>query len=99
MACQILNGFGINRSMDQVRDVGMTQLMGRYLKVQTVYNFSVVDRFLTQYRLHCMGDFLSVHIRVVGALFRGAGDDILPDMLELRIGQRIAITVGNNIFG
>ena len=43
MACQVLNRFGIYRRMNKIGDVSMPQLMGCYLKVQTVNHFSVMS--------------------------------------------------------
>ena len=44
MACQILNRFGINRRMDQVRDVCMPQLIGCYFKSQSCKPLSHCER-------------------------------------------------------
>ena len=97
MACQILNRFGINRRMDQVRDICMPQLMGCYLKVQAVNHFPIVSGLFPQNRCNRMLHTLSIFVSVIYPLLCCSGNNILPKPLKLRVRQRIAIPIWNNI--
>ena len=65
--------------------------MRSHLKVQTVNRISIVCCLLPQNRLHRMLYPLSIFIALIAALLGGTGYDILPQSLELRIGQRVSI--------
>ena len=54
--------------------------------------------FLAQYRLYSMLYTHTIFVSVIGSFFGGSGDDVLPEPLELRVGQRFAVPVGNYIF-
>ena len=99
MACQILNCLGVNSGVNQVRNICVAKLVGCYLEVQTVHHISVVGGFFAKGRFHSMLNFLPVDISGVGSLFRGACFNVLPNTLELSIGQGTAFTVGNHILG
>lgn len=51
MTSQILDCLWIDSSMDQVGNIGVTQLMGCYLEIQTVDVVFPVHAFLTGLRL------------------------------------------------
>ena len=47
MACQILYCFGVNRSVNEVGDICVPQLMWRYLKIKAIYYFAIVTGLFT----------------------------------------------------
>ena len=64
--------------MNQIRNVGVPQLMRSHLKVQTVNHISIVCCLLPQNRLHRMLHPLAIFIAVIAAFLGGTGYDILP---------------------
>ena len=60
MACQILYCFGVNRSVNEVGDICVPQLMWRYLKIKAIYDLTIVPSFFTQNRCYSFCDFLAV---------------------------------------
>ena len=78
MTGKILNCLRINRSMNQIRNIGAPQLMRSHLKVQTVNHISIVCRLLPQNRLHRMLYPLAIFIAIIAAFLCGTGYDILP---------------------
>ena len=54
MPGQILDCLWIHASMDQAGNIGVTQLMGCYLEIQTVDNIFPVHAFLTGLRLELL---------------------------------------------
>ena len=97
MACQVLNRFGIYRRMNKVGDVSMPQLMGCYLKVQAVNHFSVMSGLFSQDRCDSMLYSFSIFIPIIAPFLDRSRNNILPQPLKLRIGQRFAIPIWNNI--
>ena len=51
MTCQILDRLCINSRIDQVGDIGVTQLMRRYCEVQAVHDIFPIYAFLPRLRL------------------------------------------------
>ena len=96
MSCQILNCLGVNRSVNQIGDIGVSELMGSYVGIYRVDNIVVVFRSPTQRCLYCVSDTLTVYILVVCPVHGGSDIDILPKPFELGIGQWIAFTVRNH---
>ena len=93
MACQVLNRFGIYRRMNKVGDVSMPQLMGCYLNVQAVNHFSVMSGLFSQDRCDSMLYSFSIFIPIIAPFLDRSRNNILPQSLKLRIGQRFAIPV------
>ena len=85
MSSKVLDGFGIDRGINEIGDVGMTQLMRCYLEIKAVYYGVIVCSLFTQNRCYCAKDFLPVDIPHIGSLFCGASDYVLPDSLKLSI--------------
>ena len=54
MTSQILDRLRIDSCIDQVGNIGVTQLMGCYLEIQTVDNIFPVHAFLTGLRLELL---------------------------------------------
>ena len=50
VACQVLNSLRINLGVDQVRDVGMTELVRRNLEVHAVGNLAVMRGNFSEHR-------------------------------------------------
>ena len=90
MTCQILDRLWINSRIDQVGNIGVTQLMRRYCEVQAVHDIFPVYAFLPRLRLKLLSDRLSVHVFVQCAFFGAADLDIIPDPDKLRIHPRIS---------
>lgn len=97
MSCQILNRLWIYRRMDQVCDIGVTELVWRHIKIQTINEFPIVSRFFSEYGFDGMCYTLPVLISVINPFLGRPGDNILPEPLKLRIGQGITVPVGNHI--
>ena len=95
---KVLNCLRIDTRMDQVCDVGMAQKMRGHVKVQAVGDVIPVDAFLPRLRLELLFDGLPVDIPVERAFFGAAYLDIVPNTLKLRIGQRTAVAVSDDIF-
>ena len=55
---KILYGFRINRSINQVRDISVTQLMRCHLKIHRIYQLRIVRLMLTKLRLYHMLNLL-----------------------------------------
>ena len=51
VTCQVLHRFGVNRGMNQVGYVGVSELVGSNLKIQTVNTVTVVPGLLSQLRI------------------------------------------------
>lgn len=66
MACQILNRFRVNGSVNEVGDIGMPELMGRHLEADAVHHVFVVSGPLPQHGGHGMRNLLAVDIAVIG---------------------------------
>ena len=64
MSGQILNGLRIDTSMNQVRDVGMPQQMGRHIEIEAIGDVIPVDAFLPRLRFELLFDCLSVDIPI-----------------------------------
>lgn len=47
MACQILNCFRVNGSLNEVSDICVPQLMWCHLKIKTIYDLAVVTSLFT----------------------------------------------------
>ena len=75
----------------------MPELMGCYLKVQAVNHFSVMSDLFSQDGCDSMLYSFPIFVSVINPLLCCSGNYILPEPLELRVGQRIAITIWNNI--
>ena len=75
----------------------MPELMGCYLKVQAVNHFSVMSSLFSQDGCDSMLYSFPIFVSVINPLLCCSGNYILPEPLELRVGQRIAITIWNNI--
>ena len=84
--------------MDKVRDIGVTQLVRRYLKIQAVSHFPVMRRFLSKFWSDRMFYTHSVLISVIHPFLGCPGDNILPKSLKLRVGQGNAIPVCNHTY-
>lgn len=99
MTRKVLNCFGIDRGIYQVRNVCVPELMGGYMEVQTIDYIPVVGGFLPKYRGHGVNFLFPIFISHIRAFLDGACFNVFPDSLELGIRQRIAVPVGNNIVG
>ena len=86
MPCKILNRLGVHPRIEEVRDVGMPELMRRHIKIYRVFDFGIVLLLHPQRWLDGVPDALPVDIFIVGSLFGGSDHYILPDPLKLRIG-------------
>ena len=75
----------------------MTELVRRHIKIQTINDFPVMSRFFSEYRFNGVCYTLSILISVINPVLNRSGNDVLPKPLKLRIGQGIAVTVGNHI--
>lgn len=62
MSCEVLNSFGINRSVNQVGDIRMTQLVRRHLEVQAIYHMTIMTSLLTEDWRHRLDDALSIDV-------------------------------------
>lgn len=82
MPSQVLNRLRVYRSMDQICDIGVTQLVRRYLKIQAVNHFSVMRRFLSEYRFHGMLYTHTIFISVIHPFLGCPGDNVLPKPLN-----------------
>ena len=49
---QILNRLGIDSGIQKIGDIGVAQLMGRYIKIQTVNKFGIVLLVTSQSRVY-----------------------------------------------
>ncbi len=85
MTGQILDCLRIYTSMDQVGDIGVAQLMRRYLEIQTVDDVFPVHAFLAGLRLELLLDCLPIHVFVKCPLLGSPNPDIVPDPVELRV--------------
>ena len=47
MACQILNRFRVNGSVNEVGDICVPQLVWRYLEIKAIYYFAIVTGLFT----------------------------------------------------
>ena len=62
MTRKVLNCFGIDRGIYQVRNVCVPELMGGYMEVQTIDYIPVVGGFLPKYRGHGVNFLFSIFI-------------------------------------
>ena len=85
MTGQILDCLWIDASMDHVGNIGVTQLMGSYLEIQTVDDVFPVHAFLTGLRLELLLDCLPIHVFVQRPFLGSPDSDIVPDPVELRV--------------
>ena len=83
MSGKILNRLGINACIEQIRDVGVPELMGCHFKIKGVDDPWVVFLAGPQGRLYRVLDALPVHIFIIGALLGGTDNNVLPHPLEL----------------
>jgi len=94
MTGEILNRFGIYRSVYQIRDVCVPKLMRSNLEINTVHNVTIVSRLLSKNRLYRMPYSLTVDIAHIVAFLCGTNRHILPQSFELSIRQRPAFPIG-----
>ena len=47
MTGKVLNGFRIKTGIDEIRDIGMAELMGGHLKIKAVHRFAIVRGFFS----------------------------------------------------
>ena len=95
---QILNRLRIDARMDQIRDISMPKKMGCHIEIQTIGDMVPVDTFLPWLRLELLFDCLTVDVSVERPFLGAADFNIVPNALELRIGQRFAIAVSDDVF-
>lgn len=69
--------------MDQVRDISMTQKMGRHIGIEAIGDVITVDAFLPRLRLELLFDCLTVDIPIDRSLLGAADFDIVPNALKL----------------
>ena len=80
--------------MNQIRDISMSKLVRCHFKIQAVNDFAIMSCFFSENRRNGMLYTLSIFIPVIGTFLNRSGNDILPKPFELRIGQRITISIG-----
>ena len=85
MTGQVLDRLRIYAGMDQVGDIGVTQLMRRDLEVQAVNDVLAVHASLARFRLKLLLDRLPIHVLVQRPFLRTTDPDIVPDPVELRV--------------
>ena len=99
MPSKILNRFGIDTGIQQIRDVGVPELMGSDIKIDAVYDLGIILLMTAQFGIDHALDLLTVDVLVVSSFFCGSNIYILPYSLELRICQRFTISVCNHKLG
>ena len=82
----------------QVRDVSMTQLMRRHIKIQTVNNVPVVASFFTQDRIECVFHIFPSDVFFRRARLRCPCCNVGPKSFELSVRKWLTVFVGNHIF-
>lgn len=75
----------------------MPKLVRRHLEVQAIYRMTIMTSLFTKNRCYCLGDALSIDVAHIGTFLCGTSDDVLPYSLELRVGQRAIVAIGNNV--
>ena len=96
MSGEVLNSLGINRCVNQICDVCMTQLVRSNIEIQTVDHLTILRTFASKFFLDNMLFSLTVLISVIGMFFDRPGSDIFPYPLKLSVREWISIPVGNN---
>ena len=67
MPRKILNCFGIDTGIQQIRDVGVPELMGCYIEINAVNDVGVVFLVSSQCRIDHALDLLSVDVFVISS--------------------------------
>ena len=81
--CKILNRLGINSSVQEIGDIGMSKLVRRYIKIQAVNDLRIVLLMLTQCWIHQNLNGLAIHILITVPGLRSSDNNVLPHSLEL----------------
>ena len=89
--------------MDQIRDIGVPELVRRDREVHRIGNIRIALRMAAQSRLNGVSDGHPVDIAVVDTLFGASRRYAAPHGVELRLSQRAAVLVcdyevGNRVF-
>ena len=97
MASQILDCFRIDTVIKEIGDIGVSELVRRYLEVEAVYDFRMV--FVGAARRWCdrVFDALPIYIFIVGSFLCRSDDHILPYSPKLRTSEGLAFAVRNYI--
>ena len=90
---QVLHRLRVHLGIDEICNIGVPQHVGRDLEIQTVDHFAVVGRRLSENRRDRAFELLTVDVTGIAALLGGSCHDILPDALELGVGERAALAV------
>ena len=96
VARQHLYGLDVNTGQKQASDVGMSELVGRHLKVNAVYYIVVMGRPLSQDRGHSVQNLLTVDVAIISPLPNGAGTHIPPYPAPLCLREGTSVPVGNH---
>ena len=83
MSGQILNRLWIDPGVQKISDIGVAQLMGRYIKIQTVNKFGIVLLITSQSWVDRAPDSLPIYIFVIYSFFRRPDGNIFPNSLKL----------------
>ena len=83
MPRKILNRFGIDTGIQQIRDVGVPELMGCYIKINAVYDLRIILLMTAQFGIYLILDWLTIYILVIGSFFCSANIYIVPYSSEL----------------
>ena len=97
MSSQILNGFGINPCIEQIRDVGVSENMRGDVKIYAANNAVIISCMTAQSGKNQSFDLPPIRIPIIDSLLRGSDNDIFPKTLKLRIGKRLTFAVCNHI--
>ena len=69
MPRKILNRFGIDTGIQQIRDVGVPELMGSDIKIDAVYDLGIILLMTAQFGIDHALDLLTVDVLVVSSFF------------------------------
>ena len=99
VAGQYLHRLYIDACQQQIRDVGVAQLVRGHMEVDAVNNLAVVRGGFAEDRRNRVLDLLAVDVAGICSLLGGSDGNLLPESRPLGAGQRFTVPVGDYIVG